>query len=356
MKKVASLSSYPQLLYIPAEIARRPNLQATTVPKLQLRALQTRLTPSSFLLPAHISAEGRHRTRIRAPRRRDMAHLRPPPLLLTKRLTSFLQLNLSAQITTLLLLTPDGKLLSYASQPPIPVATLRTHATVAASLYTIHSNGADQDTIDAALPPGSRARRASRGSSSSKSDGPLAVTIQLESGTVLVIRRLRCGMLFVCMGPPAGNDAQGSRPATQHQQQQQQGGQTSQLHQLHHPPQGSQQSLRPPQAADDTSAGGGANGHTPASSPPPTAATTTTSSTAAQPPSAFQPLGSPPETASIRSAATGVSATSTSSTVFGAGTAGVVATRRHAEELARWLDDKLGALDVPDDGLARVVG
>ncbi|POS74724.1 hypothetical protein DHEL01_v206882 [Diaporthe helianthi] len=290
-----------------------------------------------------------------------MAHLRPPPLLLSKRLTSFLQLNVSAQITTLLLLTPDGKLLAYASQPPIPVATLRTHGTIAASLYKIHSNGADQDTIDAALPPGSRARRASRGSSgssNSKSDGPLAVTIQLESGTVLVIRRLRCGMLFVCMGPPAGNDAQGSRPATQHQQQQQQqGGQTSQLHQLHHPRQGSQQSLRSPQVADDAPAGG-ANGHTFASSPPPPApmTTTTATATAAQPPAAFQPLGSPPETASIRSAATGMSATSTSSTVFGAGTAGVVATRRHAEELARWLDDKLGALDVPEDGLTAVVG
>lgn len=284
-----------------------------------------------------------------------MAHLRPPPLLLTKRLTSFLQLNLSPQITTLLLLSPDGKLLAYASQPPIPVATLRTHGTVAASLYTIHSNGADQDTIDAALPPGSRARRTSRGSSSSKSEGPLAVTIQLESGTVLVIRRLKCGMLFVCMGPPAGHDAQGSRPGTQHQQQQQgglhaqaQGGQTAQQ------PPTSQQNLQP---QDDTTAGG-ANGHTPTSSPPPPPPTTTTTTpaTAHPPPSSAQPLGSPPKTASIRSAGTGASAASTSSAVFGAGTAGVVATRRHAEELARWLDDKLGALDVPDDGLTGVVG
>lgn len=287
-----------------------------------------------------------------------MAHLRPPPLLLTKRLTSFLQINLSQQITTLLLLSTEGKLLAYASQPPIPVATLRTHGTVAASLYTIHSNGADPDTIDAALPPGSRARRTSRGSSSSKSEGPLAVTIQLESGTVLVIRRLRCGMLFVCMGPPAGHDAQGSRPGTQHQQQgnihtQAQGGQAAQ-HQSPPP-----QSLQPQAAAADDTRAGGANGHTPASSPPPaptaTTATATTSLGTAQPPSA-QPLGSPPETASIRSAATGASATSSSSAVFGAGTAGVVATRRHAEELARWLDDKLGALDVPDDRLAGVVG
>lgn len=283
-----------------------------------------------------------------------MAHLRPPPLLLTKRLTSFLQLNLSQQITTLLLLSPDGKLLAYASQPPIPVATLRTHGTVAASLYTIHSNGADPDTIDAALPPGSRARRTSRGSGgSSRSDGPLAVTIQLESGTVLVIRRLRCGMLFVCMGPPAGHDAQGSRPATQHQQgnlhAQAQGGQASQQ-----PQPTSQQNLHPQQTADDTGAGG-ANGHTPTSSPPPPP-TTSGPAAAAQPSLSAQPLGSPPETASIRSAGTGASAASSSSAVFGAGTAGVVATRRHAEELARWLDDKLGALDVPDDGLTGVVG
>ena len=283
-----------------------------------------------------------------------MAQLRPPPLLLTKRLTSFLQLNLSPQITTLLLLSPDGKLLAYASQPPIPVATLRTHGTVAASLYTIHSNGADQDTIDAALPPGSRARRASRGSGgSSKSDGPLAVTIQLESGTVLVIRRLRCGMLFVCMGSPAGNDAQGSRPGTQHHQQQHGSQTSSQQHQLQH--QASQQGLHPPQATDDASAGSGANGHTPTSSPPPAPSTTTTTTPAQPSSSAHQPLGSPPETASIRSAATGASAASSSSAVFGAGTAGVVATRRHAEELARWLDDKLGALDVPGDGLTGAV-
>ncbi|KAL1881773.1 hypothetical protein Daus18300_000826 [Diaporthe australafricana] len=296
-----------------------------------------------------------------------MAHLRPPPLLLTKRLTSFLQLNLSQQITTLLLLSPDGKLLAYASQPPIPVATLRTHGTVAASLYTIHSNGADPDTIDAALPPGSssRARRTSGGRASTGSTGgaagPLAVTIQLESGTVLVIRRLRCGMLFVCMGPPADHDAQGSRPRTQQQNHtsQAQAGQqsaptsssSSQQQQAT-----SQQNLQPPSAAAAADEPG-ANGHTPTSSPPPPPP----AAAPQQPPSfaQHQHLGSPPETASIRSggtAASAATATSSSSAVFGAGTAGVVATRRHAEELARWLDDKLGTLEVPDDGLAGVVG
>jgi hypothetical protein len=65
---------------------------------------------------------------------------------------------------------------------------------------------------------------------------------------------------------------------------------------------------------------------------------------------------SPRDTASILSGATGATAQTTgSSVVFGAGTAGVMATRRHAEELARWLDDKLGTLEVPGDGLCGVV-
>lgn len=280
-----------------------------------------------------------------------MASLRHPPLLLTKRLTSFLHLNLSPQITTLLLLTPDGKLLAYASQPPIPVATLRTHGTVAASLYAIHSNGTDLDSIDGALPPGSRgstpasATRGRRRSTTADptaaataaagtGGGPLAVTIQLESGTVLVIRRLKCGMLFVSMGPPAagGNPHPHSRPGTQH----------AHHHQQQHPPSG------------DGGDAAAANGHhTPASASPP------------HPPAQQQQqqlhpgvLGSPRDTASILSGATGATAqtqTTDSSVVFGAGTAGVVAARRHAEELARWLDDKLGTLEVPDDGLCGFV-
>ncbi|KAF3761253.1 hypothetical protein M406DRAFT_347749 [Cryphonectria parasitica EP155] len=219
---------------------------------------------------------------------------RPPPLLLTKRLTSFLHLNLSAQITTLLLLNPDGKLLAYASNPPIPVATLRTHGTVAASLYAIHSSGTDRDTIDGALGPNRTDGAGGSGSNKNSKrpdrttghqrDGPLAVTIQLETGIVLVIRRLRCGMLFVCMGPPD--------PRLQAQPSQQQ-----HSHAAH--------------------------------------------------------LGSPSDVASVLSAAT--AQTSASSVMFGAGTAGVMATRRHAEELARWLDDKLGSLELPADGLGGAV-
>lgn len=255
---------------------------------------------------------------------------RPPPLLLTKRLTSFLHLNLSATITTLLLLTPSGKLLAYASNPPTPVATLRTHGTVAASLYAIHSSGTDRETIDAALRRTPAAdnddARYDGGSSSSGSAPPLAVTIQLESGSVLVIRRLRCGMLFVCLGPPDPS----SRPPTTTQQPQ-----SSQPAQQQQPPH--------PSLATAIQGGDATNGHhTPSASPP-------------QPPSQ-QHIGSPSEAASILSAATTAqTTTSTGSVMFGAGTAGVMALRRHAEELARWLDDKLGTLEVPGDGLGGVL-
>lgn len=298
---------------------------------------------------------------------------RPPPLLLTKRLTSFLHLNLSATITTLLLLTPSGKLLAYASNPPTPVATLRTHATVAASLYAIHSSGTDRETIDAAL-GGARARpvdddddddddrrhhdyddqgRARDASASA----PLAVTIQLESGSVLVIRRLRCGMLFVCLGPPESGSP--SRPQTmQHQQSQSQSqSQHSQPAQYHRP-----------SLASAIQGGGGRdapNGHhTPSTSPPPSA-TGPALAPPVLPPAPPPPqqqqqrphLGSPSEAASILSAATAQTSTSSvaGSAMFGAGAAGVMAMRRHAEELARWLDDKLGTLELPGDGLGGVL-
>lgn len=254
------------------------------------------------------------------------SRLGPPPLLLTKRLNAFLHLNLSATITTLLLTTPDGKLLAYAANPPTPVTTLRTHGTVAASLYAIHSTGTDLDTIDATLP-----RTAHQQQQQQHDDlprpSPLAVTIQLESGTVLVIRRLQCGMLFACMGPPPESTTttttttNHSRPPTQHNTAHTQ------------PLAGAITSAVTPTPVSAASNGHGAQ--TPSTSPPPA-------------PTPHGGFGSPSEVASIRSTATAQS--TASSVMFGAGTAGVMATRRHVEELARWLDDKLGPLDIPPNG------
>lgn len=188
-----------------------------------------------------------------------------PPLLLTKRLTSFLHSNTTPALPTLLVTTPTGKLLAHAS--PQPVSQLRTHATVAASLLTIHTssdlpyalgNAPDEPDADT---DGETERR--------EPVKPSTITVQLTHGTVL-IRRLKCGLLFVCVGPSEASD--------QHFE-------NGEAHIATSP-------------SEVESVGGHSN-------------------------------------ASFDSA----------------GGVAVVAMRRHAAELARWLDDKLGTLTVPDEGV-----
>ncbi|KJZ69167.1 hypothetical protein HIM_11437 [Hirsutella minnesotensis 3608] len=250
-----------------------------------------------------------------------------PPLLLTKRLNAFLHANQTPHLPTLLLTTSHGKLLAHAS--PHPVALLRTHATVAASLLAIHTsasvdvpsalpgartpddpgNGSpatgsdddsddregddadddddeDDDDDDDSADDQDRAgpdaladaegRAQARRRSGAKSVKPAAITVQLSGGTV-VIRRLKCGLLFVTIGPSA------------HEHQPEQHAQPN-----HHE-----------------------NG---------------------------EPSGSPSEVESLASAGC-----QTTSSLESAGAASVVAMRRHTGELARWLDEKLGTLRVPEE-------
>ncbi|ETS78212.1 hypothetical protein PFICI_10274 [Pestalotiopsis fici W106-1] len=215
-----------------------------------------------------------------------------PPLLLTKRLTSFLHSNLSPQIHTALLSTLSGKLLAHASTNP--VSTLRTQSTVAASIWGIYSSG---EAVSDALPQGSQESRSEAKSA--------AVTIQLSAG-VLVVRKLKCGLLFVCIGPSqSGAGAQAEPHSSQLA--------GSSQH---------QQSLAVP-SSQQLQTAGTAESH---SSPP---------------------LGSPSEVASVVSAAPTTNSLATAGSVR---SSAVVQMRRHAEELARWLDDKLGTLGIPDDG------
>ncbi|KAI1265411.1 hypothetical protein F5Y18DRAFT_51760 [Xylariaceae sp. FL1019] len=206
-----------------------------------------------------------------------------PPLLLTKRLTAFLRANLSPQIHTSLLATLSGKLLAHAT--PQPVSTLRTQATVAASLWALYAAPSTTSTAEGPLPPRSSSRLIGEPTSS-------AITVQL-SGAIVVVRRLRCDLLFVCIGPAAE-----ALDPSQHK----------------HLP----QHIRPMQAPQ--------------------------SDTDPQP---SPLLGSPSEAESITStgAATAVSIATTASV----GSSAVVAMRRQTEELARWLNDKLGSLGVPDE-------
>ncbi|KAI0175212.1 hypothetical protein BJ166DRAFT_587955 [Pestalotiopsis sp. NC0098] len=214
-----------------------------------------------------------------------------PPLLLTKRLTSFLHSNLSPQIHTTLLSTLSGKLLAHASTNP--VSTLRTQSTVAASVWGIYSSGG---AVSDALPQGSQEQR-----SEAKST---AVTIQL-SGGVLVVRKLKCGLLFVCIGPgQSGAGAHAEENSSQAAGSSQQPG------------------LAVPSSQQTQGAGAGQQHSSP-------------------------PLGSPSEVASVVSAAPTANSVATGGSVR---SSAVVQMRRQAEELARWLDDKLGTLGVPDEG------
>ncbi|KAL7622292.1 hypothetical protein AAE478_007796 [Parahypoxylon ruwenzoriense] len=201
-----------------------------------------------------------------------------PSLLLTKRLTSFLRSNLSAQIHTAALTTLSGKLLAHAS--PHSVGTLRTQCTVAASIWALYSAPTATTALTDALPSQYPPTQPELTSS--------AVTIQLTGG-VMVIRRLRCGLLFVCIGPittPDGAD-HGSQAQAHHQQ----------------------------------------------TRPMPTA----------------QPASSPSEVESVASA--GAATTASVATTTSVAASAVVVTRRQAEELARWLDDRLGSLGVLEEGI-----
>ncbi|KAI3554688.1 hypothetical protein CABS01_06665 [Colletotrichum abscissum] len=233
----------------------------------------------------------------------------PTPLLLTKRLTSFLASNLNANLHTALLATPSGRLLAHAS--PQPVSLLRTQSTVASSLFALHAS-ATPDIPDA-LPSSSSTPPSSSGAAAANTeDGgyhaggaggkPLTITVQLAAG-VVVIRRLKCGLLFVCIGPLAETiEAQQASSSTD---------QHSHSHHSSH-------------------ANAGANGGAGTGTP-------------------FQIPASPSEADSILSL--GAQTTTSLASVGSVNTAGVVVLRRHAEELARWLDDKLGSLRVPEEGV-----
>lgn len=212
----------------------------------------------------------------------------PPPLLLTKRVTTFLTANLTSTLHTACLTTPSGNLLAHASTVA-PARTLRRQAAVAASLWAIHSAKSTpyskdvQDALPNTTKSSSSSTVSDQNSSSTTPDqnnqnySTKAITVQLEgeeTGSVVVIRGLKCGVLFMAIA------GEGHR---------------------------------------DGHADGLKN----------------------------EPLASPGETDSVLSHA--ASHTTTGSTVGGMSTAAVLAVRRQTEELAKWMDERFGALAIPED-------
>lgn len=247
-----------------------------------------------------------------------------PPLLLTKRLTSFLHANRTPQLPTLLVTSPTGKLLAHAS--PQPVSLLRTHATVAASLLAIHTSSSP--ALPSAL-PGSRTpptreepeddsedpdedqnetRRRGRQYEEEDTMKPATITIQLTGGIVL-IRRLKCGLLFVCVGPAT-----------------------------------SPSSTTPSSGATASAAAGSVSNTT----NPSGEASHVDVGDSLNPSSSHAHIvpTSPSEVDSLVSIGT-----QAGGSLDGQNASAAVAMRKHAKELARWLDDKLGTLAVPDDGV-----
>ncbi|CAK7209126.1 hypothetical protein SCUCBS95973_000345 [Sporothrix curviconia] len=175
-----------------------------------------------------------------------MAYPPASPLLLTRRLSSFLHSSLASlqehkdqqpagtTLQTALLVTPSGKLLAYES--PLPVRTLRTHCSVAASLWTIHASSSpsvavalDQTAPINPAPPASQtspplAPTQPGGGFASPADEaqeaepyhdgstPVSIAASFDGGAVFVVRRLHCGLLFACSTPSPSSTA--SRPAT----------------------------------------------------------------------------------------------------------------------------------------------
>ncbi|KAF7547697.1 hypothetical protein G7Z17_g7545 [Cylindrodendrum hubeiense] len=281
-----------------------PSTSLTQIPRHATASLELQAaTPSAHLHPPPSASI--HPRAISRPRSTTTLQMSPPhhtpPLLLTKRLTAFLHANQTASLPTLLLTTPHGKLLAHAS--PQPVSVLRTHATVAASLLSIHSSSSpvlpsalpgsrtpdpigssppdedDEDVDDEML---SSSQHQYQNTPKIKPIKPATITVQLSGGTV-VIRRLKCGLLFVCVGP--AQDGPGEHPSH----------------------------LHPHDRSGDVS-------H----------------------------VGSPGEADSMIS--TGAQTTASLESSAGTGAA-AMALRRHAADLSRWLDDKLGTLTVPEEGV-----
>ncbi|KAF4617046.1 hypothetical protein G7Y89_g15102 [Cudoniella acicularis] len=120
-------------------------------------------------------------------------------MLLTKPLTTFLSQNTSPQLPTLLLISPDGKLLSSSS--PLSASTLRTQSTVACTLWNLYNPSQNSNNqISAALGVASQTTSQLPTSSTSNSNDLSSITIQLSQG-IMVIRALSCGLLFVAIGP-----------------------------------------------------------------------------------------------------------------------------------------------------------
>ncbi|KAL2119814.1 hypothetical protein VTJ04DRAFT_6775 [Mycothermus thermophilus] len=313
----------------------------------------------------------------------------PPPLLLTKRVTAFLRANLSEHIHSAMLTTPSGSLLAHAS--PLPATALRRQAAVAASLWDLQSSAHPQPPANpadhAAAEPANNNNNNNNGiqqqdaptvvrSRKSARRGQPTVTVQLDTGAVFVIRRLKCGMLFICMGGTEGSatgagisqgttgtgGGEGAGSSTTEQTAATADPSvapliTSRSSRPTTPPSQSQQQYQqkisttgPSSTTENNTTTGSQQQPTsslilPGQAPPPPATPVHHHHHHQQHQQHLDNPHNSPSQSSILS----TGAASTTSTLPGG--SGVSLMRRQVEELARWLDERLSGLYVPEEGI-----
>ena len=121
-------------------------------------------------------------------------------MLLTKPLTTLLSSSLSPPVSTLLLLTPTGHILSAASA--LPSSLLRARATLALQIWALYAS--DPAALPGALPGPSTTSDTANGADETSEKPPAVTSVAVHlSGGTLVIRVLTCGLLVCGLSSPS---------------------------------------------------------------------------------------------------------------------------------------------------------
>lgn len=163
----------------------------------------------------------------------------------------------------------------------------------------------------------------------------------MDNGLVFVIRRLRCGMLFICMGgEEGGNGKQQSGGETEAANGDGLGPPTPHLDPGHNQPHNLTLRAGPHRTPTSSSATSARSKREADLSGENTPLSTSNNTTV---PSASTSQGS--------NNANAVNNANATAAARGPSASSVRAMRRQVEELARWLDERLGSLYVPEEGI-----
>ncbi|KAM7207314.1 hypothetical protein V8F20_002376 [Naviculisporaceae sp. PSN 640] len=278
----------------------------------------------------------------------------PPTLFLFDKITAFLNTHQETSPTPIRILAlsnPKGELLAHSTGKIIPIAVIRRQCAVAASLFP----PVFEPPATATATPSTRGSGGSRpGSSMSTStmgggNNAQTVTVTIDDGSVVVIRRLSCGILFIATGEglgggksPAVAPATDSAPAVQEQPSA--------------TTPGAEESNSTPQVQGQGQMDGEASAAAPteeeSSSAEGAAMATATGQTEEEASGTVTGPGSGTGTTTANATAPSSSAPAPPTTsVSRPNKKEVLLLRRHIEQIARLLDTQLSAMYVPEEAI-----